>query len=130
MPLLNSPDPIRKLIWTLYIQKPLNELLDRILPQKEVSGIYKITNTKNKKSYIGRSVNVRNRLQEHVKSSLGIGTIANQKIHEAMREEGVWNFTFELLEQVEKDQLSSREKYYIKFFETDGICGYNQTAGG
>lgn len=130
LPLLHSPEPIRKLIWTLYIQKPTGELLNRMLAAKDVSGIYKITSLKNKKCYIGRSVNVRNRLQEHIKSAIGVGTIADQRIHSVMREEGLWNFTFELVEEVEKDKLSAREKYYIAFFESDKNLGYNQTGGG
>lgn len=130
LPLLNSPEPIRRLIWTLYIQKPATEMIDRILPAKEISGIYKITNIRNKRCYIGRSVNVRNRLLEHIKSSLGVGTIASQHVHDVMREEGLWNFSFELLEAADKDILAAKEKYYIGFFEADGKNGYNLTKGG
>lgn len=130
LPLLHSPEPIRKLVWTLYVQKPSNDLLNRILPSSDCSGIYKITSLKNKKCYIGRSVNVKNRLQEHIKSAIGIGTIADQKIHEIMREEGIWNFTYELIEEVEKDKLAAREKHYISFFESDKNAGYNMKAGG
>jgi len=55
----------------------MKEMLDNILPDKECSGIYKITHVETKKSYIGRSTNVYKRLQEHVKSSCGISTIAD-----------------------------------------------------
>lgn len=128
---LINPDILFKLIWSEFIQKPTNEMLDYILPQKDCPGIYKITNDRNKKSYIGRSTSVRKRLTDHVKSAVGISTIANQKIHDIMREEGIWNFTFELIEECEKDQLSEREKYYIDFFQTaDTTYGYNQKAGG
>lgn len=129
IPRMNNKELINKLIWTEYIQCPMKEMLDNILPDKECSGIYKITHVETKKSYIGRSTNVYKRLQEHVKSSCGISTIADQKIHHAMRDEGVWNFYFELLEQCDKSQLSEREKYYINFFQTE-IYGYNQKAGG
>ena len=128
---LSNPDILYKLIWSEYIQKATNEMLDYILPQKDCPGIYKITNDRNKKSYIGRSTSVRKRLTDHIKSAIGISTIANQKIHEVMREEGIWNFTFELIEECDKDKLSEREKYYIDFFQTaDTTYGYNQKAGG
>lgn len=128
---LSNPDILYKLIWSEYIQKPTNEMLDYVLPNKDCAGIYKITNDRNKKSYIGRSTSVRKRLTDHVKSTIGISTIANQKIHDIMREEGLWNFSFELLEECDKDCLNEREKYYINFFQTvDNIYGYNQKAGG
>lgn len=104
-------------------------MLDFILPQRDCAGIYKITNDRNKKSYIGRSTSVRKRLTDHVKSAIGISTIAEQRIHEIMREEGIWNFSFELIEECEKEKLNEREKYYINFFSTEKL-GYNQKAGG
>ena len=126
---LSNPDVLYKLIWSEYIQKPTNEMLDFILPQRDCAGIYKITNDRNKKSYIGRSTSVRKRLTDHVKSAIGISTIAEQRIHEIMREEGIWNFSFELIEECEKEKLNEREKYYINFFSTEKL-GYNQKAGG
>lgn len=126
---LRNPDILYKLIWSEYIQKKANEMLDYILPSRECSGIYKITNDRTKQAYIGRSTSVRKRLTDHIKSSVGISTIADQRIHQAMRDEGIWNFTFELIEECSKEQLNEREKYYINFFSTEKL-GYNQKAGG
>lgn len=126
---LSNPDILYKLIWSEYIQKPTNEMLDYILPHRDCAGIYKITNDKNKKAYIGRSTSVRKRLTDHIKSTVGISTIADQKVHKVMREEGLWNFSFELIEECDKDKLNEREKYYIQFFSTEQL-GYNQKAGG
>lgn len=126
---LSNPDILYKLIWSEYIQKPTNEMLDYILPQRDCPGIYKITNDRNKKTYIGRSTSVRKRLTDHIKSAVGISTIADQRVHQAMREEGLWNFTFELIEECDKDKLNEREKFYIQFFSTEQL-GYNQKAGG
>ena len=125
---LNNPDIIYKLIWSEYIQAPTNELLNNILPAKDCSGIYKITDCENKKCYIGRSTSVRKRLQEHIKSAIGIENIASQRVHEVMRDKGLWNFRFELLEECPKDQLGEREKYYIDFFDSQ-TYGYNQVSG-
>lgn len=125
---LSNPDILYKLIWSEYIQKPTNDMLDFILPQRDCPGIYKITNDKNKKAYIGRSTSVRKRLTDHIKSAVGISTIADQQVHKAMREEGLWNFKFELIETCEKTQLGEREKYYIDFFKTQS-WGYNAIGG-
>lgn len=128
LPRIRRQDIIRKLIWVEYIQQPTGDLVNSIFPPNQ-PGIYKITNVKNKKSYIGRSVNTRSRIVEHIKSSLGLGSIADQAIHHAMREEGLENFMFELLEDCEKDKLAEREKYYIKLFQSQEH-GYNRSAGG
>lgn len=126
---LKNPTIISKLIWSEYFQKPTNDMLDYILPSRDCAGIYKITNDETKEAYIGRSVSVRKRLTDHIKSSLGIDTIADQHVHQVMREKGIWNFTFELIEECPREKLSEREKYYIEFFHTDQY-GYNQKAGG
>ncbi len=124
----HHPDILYKLIWSEYIQKPLNEMLkDNSIG--EVSGIYKITNIQTEKAYIGRSVNVKKRLQDHVKSAIGISTIADQAIHHAMKEEGLWNWSFELLEQVPKELLPEKEKQYIDLLATQDY-GYNKNGGG
>lgn len=128
VPRLNNKELINKLIWSEYIQNTTKNMLEAILPSKECSGIYKITNVETKKSYIGRSTNVYKRLQDHIKSSCGIATIADQKVHHAMRDEGLWNFQFELLEECDKSKLGEREKYYIEFFQTQKY-GYNAVAG-
>ena len=46
-----------------------------------------------------------------------------------MREEGLWNFTFELIESCDKDKLSEMEKFYIDFFKTQEY-GFNRKNGG
>lgn len=124
----HHPDILYKLIWSEYIQKPLNEMLKEN-SIGEVSGIYKITNIRSEKAYIGRSVNVKKRLQDHVKSAIGISTIADQAIHHAMKEEGLWNWSFELLEQVPKELLPEKEKQYIELLATQDY-GYNKNGGG
>ncbi len=126
---LSHPDVLYKLIWTEFVQRPTNEMLNYVLPQKDCAGIYKITNDRNKKAYIGRSTSVRKRLTDHIKSAVGISTIADQRIHQVMREEGLWNFTFELIEECDKEQLNEREKFYISTLQTEQL-GYNQKAGG
>ena len=45
-----------------------------------------------------------------------------------MNEYGVWNFTWELLEKVEKPKLNEKELYYIDFYQSKEF-GYNLTKG-
>ena len=84
---------------------------------KEVkTGIYKITNTLNQKVYIGKAINIAERWKQHIKRALGAEPMTQNKLYPAMAEDGVWNFTFEIVEVCEKAQLGEREQYWQKFF--------------
>ena len=62
------------------------------------------------------------------RNTSGLIMIAKQKIHEALY--GNWgDFTFTVLEQVDKDKLSEREKFYIDLYESN-VYGYNLKKGG
>lgn len=125
----HNSQPLRKLIWSEFCLKPFGELANRILGSKKICGIYKITNLKDQKIYIGQSVDIKTRWSNHIKASLGIDSIAHSKVHDVMAEEGIWNFTFELLEECSRDKLNEREKYYINFYKSN-LYGYNLTKGG
>lgn len=93
-------------------------------------GIYKITNTKNQKCYIGQSTNIEKRWKNH------LSVINNTKdhcydypIYRAMRKYGVDSFLFEILEECSVDVLDQREQYWINHFNSYKN-GYNQTIGG
>jgi hypothetical protein len=53
IPYLREARPLNKMIWEGYYQKPYKDLTARVVGEGKVSGIYKITNLKNEKSYIG-----------------------------------------------------------------------------
>lgn len=125
---LHNKDVLRKLIYKTYVEASMNEMFSRLGIMTE-PGIYKIENIKDKRVYIGQSTNVRNRLREHIKSALGISTIANQAVHQAMAEEGLENFTFYLIDDCDRDILNEREKYWIDFYKSNE-WGYNRTRGG
>ena len=127
-PRLRHPEAINKVIWTGYYQKPLAELRKRILTNGDVSGVYKITRLKSGEIYIGQTTSVDKRWQEHVKSALGVGTLASSQLHRVMRSDGPENFTFELLEEVPKDKLRERESYYIDFYDSK-TYGLNSVTG-
>lgn len=127
-PRLQHPEVINKIIWNSYYQKPLAELRKRLLPNGDISGIYKITRIKTNEIYIGQTTSIDRRFQDHVKTALGVGTLASSQFHRVMSEDGPENFYFEILEEVEKDKLRERESYYISWFKSDKF-GLNSISG-
>lgn len=125
--ILHNKDILNKLIWSSFYQTPYKNLVGRIIGDRKVSGIYKITFIKNGKIYIGKSVDIAERIKQHIKSSLGIDSLAKTQFYEVMKVNGAESFTFELLEEVPKDRLLERESYWIKFYETDSY-GFNMKA--
>ena len=45
-----------------------------------------------------------------------------------MQQEGVWNFSFELMEECSRTELNEKEKFWIQMYQSD-IYGYNSTSG-
>ena len=86
-------------------------------------GIYKITNKINQMAYIGQSIRIEQRWQEHIAGN------KNSYIHNAIKRYGVANFSFEILEECPKELLDEREIYWIKYYNTFEN-GYNLTVGG
>lgn len=88
-----------------------------------MSYIYKTTNLVNGKIYIGQHIGNR-------KNYLGSGKL----IKRAIIKYGKENFSLEVLEYIEntdKELLDSRERFWIKFFNsTDDTIGYNICSGG
>lgn len=125
---LRDPRPIRMIIWTTYYSKKANELCARILGTEDKTGIYKITNKDNQLCYIGQAKKVKDRWREHMKCGLGIDTPANNKLYQAMKKEGIYNFTFELLEECSSESLNEKEAYYIDLYKSKDF-GYNSSIG-
>ena len=125
---LKKPEIIDKIIYDNYISKPVLEMLKRVLQNNTCSGIYKITCLKTGEIYIGKSTDIKSRWQQHCKSAFNCGTIAHSLLHTKMKQHGIECFTFEVVEQVPKDQLSEREKFYINFYQTKET-GLNERNG-
>ena len=121
---LHSREALYKLIYDVFYKKPLDDMLNRVLEGKEFCGIYRITNLKTNESYIGKSTNIKNRFKQHIRTAIGLDGVARTKIHSAMKEYGIDNFSFEVLEKCTKENYSEREKYWINFYETN-VYGYN-----
>lgn len=125
---INKTDLLNKLIYENYIARPVKEMIKRVLKGKNPCGIYKVTNIKTNEIYIGKSVKIADRFTNHIKSAYGLEGVAESQFQRALKKYGVDNFTWELLEEVPKENLSEREKYFIIFYGTKEY-GYNQREG-
>ena len=125
---LRDPRPVRMLIWSSYYLKRANDLVGRVLGNATITGIYKITNQKTQLSYVGQARDMRERWREHMKFGLGIDTPANNPLYQAMKTDGLENFTFELLEKCETKELDEKEKFYISLYDSY-TYGYNSNSG-
>ena len=90
-------------------------------------GIYKITNTKNEKSYIGQSTNIEERWKQHKQA---IQT-SDKSWYPLARQEsdGIDDFTFSVLQECKKEELDELEDYWIDYYKSY-LNGYNQTKDG
>lgn len=125
---LHNPRILSMLIWQTFFQKAMTSLCNNVLGTTTVTGIYKITNLNNNMCYIGQAVDVAARWKDHAKCGLGIDTPQGNKLYAAMIEEGIWNFSWELLEKCDRKLLDEKEKYYIGIYQSKDF-GYNTTKG-
>jgi group I intron endonuclease len=80
------------------------------------SGIYKITNLKNGKFYIGSTKDIERRWWEH-KNDLVKNKHKNSKLQHAWDFYGKNNFEFVILENVIESELFQREQFYLDTFK-------------
>lgn len=91
-------------------------------------GIYCWTNQINNKKYVGQSTDIMKRKMAHLASV----NYTDSLLIRAFKKYGIQNFTFEILEIVEIEELNDKERFYIEKLEsyyTSGK-GYNMTRGG
>ena len=92
-------------------------------------GIYGIKNLINGKIYIGKTgMNFGDRWDSH-RSLLNSGKHDNPHLQRAWDKYGQNNFEFIVIEDCNVDDLSDREKYYIKLYKDMGLA-YNIHDGG
>ena len=123
-PFLRDSEPLNKVIWKVYYEKPYTDLIGRVVGNSTYSGIYKITNIENQMCYVGQAVNISDRWKQHIKRGIGAETPTKNKLYPAMLEYGVENFTFEVIEKVEKSKLNEREDYWQQYFHAKDF-GYS-----
>ena len=98
--------------------------------RNKICGIYKITNLINGKVYVGQSVNILNRWERH---RIAYKTKDNV-LYRAIRQYGIENFEFSIIEECEPSLLEEKEISYIKEYNSyvnfKDSNGYNMTLGG
>lgn len=57
-PYLREKEPLNKIIWKYYYEKPTNDMLGRVIGAGIHTGIYKITHIESGKCYIGQAVKI------------------------------------------------------------------------
>ena len=88
-------------------------------------GVYKITNVKNGKFYIGSSKDIEFRWNEH-KKHLNGGYHINNKLQNAWNFYGKESFEFSIIEITNENDLLVREQFYLDMFKPHMTeIGYN-----
>ena len=115
-PYLRAAEPLNKVIWKVYYEKPCNDMIGRVLGTTKKTGIYKITSLIDGKCYVGQSTDVAERWKQHIKRGIGADTPTRNKLYPVMLTTGVENFTFELLEECTTSELNDKEDYWQKVY--------------
>lgn len=88
-------------------------------------GIYKITNKKNGKNYVGSSANLEKRYQYHLRD-LRNNKHFNIHLQRSFNLDGEESFEFSVIEKCSEDVLTSREEYLIEHLNSlNTRYGYN-----
>lgn len=121
---LRDKEPLNKVIWKVYYEKPYTDLIGRVVGTGIHTGIYKITNIENGMCYVGQAANIADRWKQHIKRGLGAETPTRNKLYPAMLAIGVENFTFEIVEECDRLSLDAREDYWQDYFHAKDF-GYS-----
>lgn len=93
-------------------------------------GIYKIENLVNGKCYIGQAVDIRKRWRRHRETYNDESYPQyNYPLYRAMRKYGIENFSFDIVEECQREELNEKERLYVEKYNSF-FNGYNQTLGG
>lgn len=123
-PYLRKKEPLNKVIWKVYYEKPCTDLIGRVIGPLRKTGIYKITNINNGMCYVGQATDIAERFKQHIKRGLGADPPTQNKLYPAMLTIGVENFTFEVIEECAAIQLNEREDYWQEFYHAKDF-GYS-----
>ena len=58
LPYLRDKTPLNKVIYKVYYEKPLTDMIGRVVGTGQHTGIYKITHIDSQKCYVGQAVNI------------------------------------------------------------------------
>lgn len=116
-PYLRDKEPLNKVIWKCYYEKPTTDLIGRVIGSGIHTGIYKITNLENNMCYVGQAANLAERWKQHIKRGVGADTPTRNKLYPAMIALGPESFSFEVVEECDRNLLDEREDYWQDYFK-------------
>lgn len=130
---------MRQIIFNNFVNAVLNIVSKQALNKFKSSlcGIYIIKNNITNECYIGQSKNIKRRIFDHKNK------LKNNKhmykngeptlLQKAWNKYGEENFSFDVVEFCNDDELNEREEYWIKFYKCNRVkygTGYNLNDGG
>lgn len=116
-PYLRDKEPLNKVIWKCYYEKPTTDLIGRVIGSGIHTGIYKITNLENQMCYVGQAANLAERWKQHIKRGVGADAPTRNKLYPAMIALGPESFSFEVVEECDRNLLDEREDYWQDYFK-------------
>ena len=116
-PYLRDKEPLNKVIWKCYYEKPTTDMIGRVVGSGIKTGIYKLTEIATGKCYVGQAANIADRWKQHIKRGVGADTPTRNKLYPAMIAAGPENFTFEVIEECDRALLDEREDYWQDYFK-------------
>lgn len=109
---------ILKAIYEIYYAPEVKKLIARVVGKTKISGIYRITSRIDGRVYVGKAVDIASRWQTHFKRAAGVETETQNLLYPAMREQGLDQFSFEIIEKVDdENQLRERERHWQEFYD-------------
>lgn len=116
-PYLRDKEPLNKVIWKCYYEKPTTDMIGRVVGSGVHTGIYKLTEIATGKCYVGQAANIADRWKQHIKRGVGADTPTRNKLYPAMTAAGPENFTFEIVEECDRTLLDEREDFWQDYFK-------------
>ena len=116
-PYLRNKEPLNKVIWKCYYEKPTTDMIGRVVGSGVHTGIYKLTEIATGKCYVGQAANIADRWKQHIKRGVGAETPTRNKLYPAMIAAGPENFTFEIVEECDRTLLDEREDFWQDYFK-------------
>ena len=97
--------------------------------KEKIRGIYKITNLINNKVYIGESLDIYRRWDEH-KEDLNNNSHHSYKLQKDWNKYGQDNFKFEIIEELDKNIANYIDQYVLIVYEDKYIKQYDSINNG
>ena len=116
-PHLRDKEPLNKVIWKVYYEKPTTDMIGRVVGSGVHTGIYKLTDITTGRCYVGQAANIADRWKQHIKRGVGAEAPTRNKLYPAMNAIGPENFTFEIIEECDRKNLDAREDYWQDYFK-------------